>query len=174
MLRKSDAYLRPADCYDSAPINFQNLSNTQENQSEDILICHDLDNTIRWQPGERLHHLFEQRVDEFKKEQNTQHLAIDCIEGQLSYQALDERANQVARYLKLQNWGDGDVIGLLFDKSVYSYIAMLAVLKINAAYVPLDPIFPGNRIHYISSDASLKSILTVSQFETLALQADTS
>jgi len=174
MLRKSDAYLRPTDCYNSAPITFQSFSNTQENQSKNILICHDRDNTIRWQPGERLHHLFEQRVDEFKKEQNTQHLAIDCFEGQWSYQALDERANQVARYLKLQNWGDGDVIGLLFDKSVYSYIAMLAVLKIHAAYVPLDPIFPGNRIHYISSDASLKSILTVSQFETLALQADTS
>ncbi len=174
MLRKSDAYLQPADCYNPAPINFQSSSNTHANGSDNILICHERDNTIRWRPGDRLHHLFEQRVDEFKKEQNNRHLAIDCLEGQWSYQALDERANQVARYLKLQNLGDGDVIGLLFDKSVYSYIAMLAVLKIHAAYVPLDPIFPENRISYIANDASLKSILTLSQFEMLALEADTS
>jgi non-ribosomal peptide synthetase-like protein len=171
MSRKSDARLQLADCYDPASLILQGLVGNQENQPDNLLVCHEWDNTIRWQPGERLHHLFERRVDEFGRENNAQHLAVDSIEGQWSYQALDERANQVARYLKLQNWGDGDAIGLLFDKSVHSYVAMLAVLKVNAAYVPLDPIFPKNRITYISGDASLKSILTLSQFESLALES---
>ena len=171
MSKKSDAHLQPEESYDPASLILQGLVSNQENQPDNLLVCHEWDNTIRWQPGERLHHLFERRVDEFEKQNNTRHLAVDSIEGQWSYQALEERANQVARYLKLQNLGDGDVIGLLFDKSFHSYVAMLAVLKSHAAYVPLDPVFPGNRIAYIAGDANLKSILTLSQFESLAFKS---
>ncbi|HIO93667.1 MAG TPA: amino acid adenylation domain-containing protein [Leucothrix mucor] len=131
-----------------------------------ILVCEG-DHSIRWQAGERLHHLFEQRVDQYEAGSEAQHLAVDSVEGQWSYRQLDQRANQLARLLKIKGLASGDVIGLLFDKSVHSYIAMLAVLKIQAAYVPLDPAFPQDRIAYITADASLKMILTLSQYDAL-------
>ena len=133
-----------------------------------ILVCKDFSNEIRWRPGERLHHLFEYRCDQLSEACDTQHLAVDSTEGAWTYKELDERANQLARYLKDQGFGAGDVIGLLFDKSVHSYVSMLAVLKIHAAYVPLDPAFPEDRITFIASDAGLNSILTMSQYLPLS------
>jgi len=129
-----------------------------------ILVRNDSNNDIRWRPGERLHHLFESRCDQFSESGDTQHLAVDSMEGSWSYKELDKRANQLARYMKDQRLGAGDIIGLLFDKSVHSYISMLAVLKIHAAYVPLDPAFPVDRIAFIARDAGLNSILTMSQY----------
>jgi amino acid adenylation domain-containing protein len=137
-----------------------------------ILICEDFDNDIRWQPGERLHHLFEHRCDELSENGNAQHLAVDGTKGAWSYKELDQGANQLARYLKIKGLGAGDVIGLLFDKDVHSYVSMLAVLKIHAAYVPLDPAFPEDRIAFIAEDAALKSILTTSPYLQLTESSD--
>ena len=103
------------------------------NQPMNLLVCHEWDNTIRWHPGERLHHLFEHRCDQFSEDGEIKHLAIDSTEGTWTYSELDGRANQLARYLRLQGLGPGDIVGLLFDKSVNSYVSMLAVLKIHAA-----------------------------------------
>ena len=138
---------------------------------DNLLICHEWDNTVRWQAGERLHHLFEQRVDQFKLEANHQQLAVDSKNAQWTYQQLDEHANQLARYLLAKGIGAGDVIGLLFDKSEHSYAAMLAIQKINAIYIPFDPAFPEDRIAYICKDAEIKSILTLSQYTPLTRQA---
>ncbi len=55
----------------------------------------------------------------------------------------------MARYLIEQGIKSGDRVGLMFDKSVETYVALLAVLKINAAYVPLDAGFPTERIRFI-------------------------
>ena len=55
---------------------------------------------------------------------------------------LDARANQLARHLLRRGIGPGDRLALLFDDPVHAYVAMLAVLKAGAAYVPLDPGFP--------------------------------
>ena len=141
----------------------------QDHQVDNLLVCHDWDNTLRWKPGERLHHLFEQRVDQFLAHNDVEHLAVDSSEGTWTYAALDQQANQVARYLIRQGLGAGDIVGLLFDKSVYSYVSMLAVLKIHAAYVPLDPAFPEERIAYIAADAGFSSVLTLMQYQPLIL-----
>ncbi len=117
------------------------------------------DNRVRWAAGERLHHLFEQRCDELASD----HLAIDSDEGSLTYRELDQAANRLARYLIQEGLGAGDIIGLLFDRSNQSYISLLAVQKINAAYVPLDVGFPEDRISYIAEDASVSMILTLDQ-----------
>ena len=77
------------------------------------------------------------------------HLAVDAGDVTLTYGELDARANQLARHLLASGARAGDRIALLFDQAVHSYVAMLAVLKINAAYVPLDVGFPADRIAYI-------------------------
>ena len=123
-----------------------------------VLSC--ADSAVRWREGERLDHLFEQRCSRFE------HVpAVLTEEGPVSYRQLDCRANQVARYLIEQGVGAGDRVGLLFDKSVETYVAMLAILKINAAYVPFDPGFPAARIQGIVADARVKAIVSMSAFE---------
>ncbi|NVO24389.1 Pls/PosA family non-ribosomal peptide synthetase [Donghicola mangrovi] len=123
--------------------------------------------TPRWHHGERLHHLFEARVDAAPD-----NVAVRTAEGDITFADLDARANRLAHYLLAQGFGPGDVIALLFDRCAESYIAMLAVLKINAAYVPLDPVFPADRIAYIAGDAGVSAILTQSAFRCMARAAD--
>lgn len=130
-----------------------------------MLTCNTHDNAIRWKEGERLDHLFECRVDELEAEFGADHPAVDAEDGVTTFRELDNRANQVARYLRDRGLGSGDRIGLLFDKTVESYIAMLAVLKINAAYVPFDCSFPNDRIDFILEDAGVKAMLSLSAFE---------
>ncbi|HHY50704.1 MAG TPA: amino acid adenylation domain-containing protein, partial [Alphaproteobacteria bacterium] len=121
-------------------------------------------NAVRALPGERFEHLFEQRVDAVIAAGDSGKLAIDSTEAQLTFPELDARANQLARWLQGQGIGSGDHLALLFDKSIFSYIATLAVLKLQAAYVPLDQSFPADRIAFIAEDAGCKAILSISRY----------
>src|SRR5918997_1647880 len=128
--------------------------------TDHVLVCVQSDHTIRWRPGERLDHLFEDRCDRMH---HSGQLAVDTDETVLTYDQLDARANQLARYLLARGARPGDRIGLLLDSAVCSYIGMLAVLKINVAYVPLDAGFPPERLSYIVGDASVSMVLSRSR-----------
>ena len=127
-----------------------------------MLVCEGYDNSIRWRDGERLHHLFETRCDRLVREGKPDHLAVDAEGVRLSYVHLDERANQLARHLAQQGACAGDRIGLLFDGSEQMYVSMLAVLKLHAAYVPLDVGFPADRLAFIAQDAAVSMLVTIS------------
>ena len=94
-------------------------------------------------------------------------LAVDAGDIVLTYAQLDERANQLARHLLASGARPGDRIALLFDQPWRSYVAMLAVLKIHAAYVPLDAGFPSDRLQYIVEDATAAMVLTLSYLKDL-------
>jgi len=115
------------------------------------------DTALRWKEGERLHHLLQQACLQFGANE-----AIVTDEAMITYRDLDRRANQVGRYLLDQGIEPGDRVGLLFEKSVETYIALLAVMKVNAAYVPLDPGFPTGRIGFILADANVKAVVSMS------------
>ena len=117
------------------------------------------DSAVRWKEGERLHHLMEQACLRFGAND-----AVVTDQTVMTYRDLDKRANRVARYLIDQGIEPGDRVGLLFDKSVETYVALLAVMKVNAAYVPLDPGFPTERIGFILADASIRSVVSMSGF----------
>ena len=129
-----------------------------------MLICKHADNAIRWKEGERLDHLFEQRCDQLHAASNARPEAVITDDAVFTFRQLDDRANQVARFLLEQGLKSGDRIGLMFDKTVDTYVALLAVLKINAAYVPLDAGFPSERIGFILKDAEVKAIVSLSVF----------
>src|SRR6188474_1825146 len=112
-------------------------------------------NAVRWTPGERLNHLLEQACTRFATRE-----AVVTGDVVLTFRDLDRRANQVARYLVEQGIRPGDRVGLLFDKCAETYVAMLAVLKVNAAYVPLDAAFPAERVRFIIDDAEIKAIVS--------------
>jgi len=111
--------------------------------------------------GERLEQLFEEICDRIPAPGRTDALAVDAGATALRFDELDSRANQLARYLLAHGARPGDRIGLLFDEPVASYLGMLAVLKIHAAYVPLDVGFPAERMAYIAGDAGVRLVLSL-------------
>src|SRR5262245_47152258 len=96
----------------------------------------------------RLHHLFEQSA-----ERTPNQTALVCGSDRLSYAELDQRANRLAHHLAARGVGPGSRVGLLVERSVEAYAALLAVLKCGAAFVPLDSSFPADRIAFIAGDA---------------------
>src|SRR5262245_34780729 len=103
----------------------------------------------------RLHHLFEQSADRAPGQ-----VALVCGGERLTYADLDRRANRLAHHLIAGGVSPGSRVGLLVERSVEAYAALLAVLKCGAAFVPLDCSFPADRIAFIAEDAGLKVLLT--------------
>ncbi|MGF7210317.1 non-ribosomal peptide synthetase-like protein [Skermanella aerolata] len=139
---------------------------TIEYEPEKVLTCPGYDSTIRWRPGERLNHLFEQKCAQLQEENIADHLAISTDDVDLSYIDLNHQAEQLARFLVQRGLTPNDRVGLIFSKSVWTFIAMLAVMKANAVYVPLDPSFPKDRISFIAEDADIKLFLSMSTLRT--------
>ncbi|MFJ5070495.1 amino acid adenylation domain-containing protein [Kitasatospora sp. NPDC088556] len=79
----------------------------------------------------------------------------------LSYAALNERANRLAHLLLERGVGPGDVVALAMPRSAPLVVALLAVLKTGAAYLPVDPQYPAERIAYMLDDAAPAQVLTV-------------
>ncbi|MCC3777386.1 Pls/PosA family non-ribosomal peptide synthetase [Streptomyces sp. UNOB3_S3] len=88
--------------------------------------------------------------------------AVICDGRRLGYAELDRRANRLAHLLRARGAGEGSRVGILLDRSADCYTALLAVLKAGAAYVPLDPSFPADRLAFIAHDAELSDLVTAS------------
>ncbi|NQZ13118.1 MAG: amino acid adenylation domain-containing protein, partial [Algicola sp.] len=79
---------------------------------------------------------------------------------QISYQQLNEKANQLAHYLREQGVKPGVLVGLCINRSVEMVTTILAILKAGGAYVPIDPNYPQSRVDYMVTDSGIKLILT--------------
>jgi amino acid adenylation domain-containing protein len=78
----------------------------------------------------------------------------------LSYSELNERANQLAHYLKEQGVGPEVVVGVSQERSVDLIVSLLGVLKAGGAYLPLDPHYPAGRREYMAALAGAKLVLS--------------
>lgn len=104
--------------------------------------------------GCRLDQLFEKVVDSFQD-----NIAVIHNENEVSFKELNASANILARGLARRGLKHGDVVGLAVSRSIDLLVVMLAVLKLGAAYVPIDPSFPAERINQMVEDAGPKLIL---------------
>lgn len=82
----------------------------------------------------------------------------------LSYGELDRYTNQFAHYLQRLGIMQGDVVGLAIDRSMSLVVALLGIAKSGAAYLPLDPEYPSERISYMLSDSGAKLLITNQQY----------
>ena len=78
------------------------------------------------------------------------HTAVSADSADISYGELDARANQMARFFRARGVKPGDRVAVLLDRGVETYVALLALLKAGAAYVPLDANHPSDRIRFIA------------------------
>lgn len=108
------------------------------------------------------HAALHQRIAQ-RARQHPGQVAILCGDAELSYQKLNARAAQVAGYLRRLGIGREDRVAICMHRTPAMVIAMLAVWKAGAAYVPLDPQYPQERLRFLLEDASAKIVITESQ-----------
>jgi amino acid adenylation domain-containing protein len=82
-----------------------------------------------------------------------------------SYREVNDQANRLARRLVKSGVGAGSLVGIFLERSAEMVIALLGVLKAGAAYVPLDPAYPRERLKFLIEDASLSGIVTHSSIK---------
>ncbi|AFM18252.1 non-ribosomal peptide synthase/amino acid adenylation enzyme [Mycolicibacterium chubuense NBB4] len=87
-------------------------------------------------------------------------VAVICGAQSMSYRELDERSTRLAHLLIAQGAGPGRSVALLFPRSCEGIVAIVAVLKTGAAYVPIDPAHPSARIAFMVGDAAPVSAIT--------------
>ncbi|MFI5527221.1 amino acid adenylation domain-containing protein [Kitasatospora sp. NPDC051853] len=87
-------------------------------------------------------------------------VAVASADGALSYAELDDRANRLAHRLRALGVGRGDRVGVHLERGTALVVALLAILKADAAYVPLDPMHPAQRIAYLIADTGAAVVLT--------------
>jgi amino acid adenylation domain-containing protein len=105
-----------------------------------------------WEPAARL---FEKSV-----QLRPDAIAVVCKDEHFNYDGLNRRANQLASYLKNRGVAPEVPVGLCFERSVEALVGMLGVLKAGAAYVPLDPGLPAERLAFVLEDAQVTFLLT--------------
>jgi amino acid adenylation domain-containing protein len=87
-------------------------------------------------------------------------IAVASDAGRLTYAALEERSNQIARYLGALGVTPGDAVGIVAERSLLLPTALLGILKAGATYVSLDPADAPERLATIVGDAALGTIVT--------------
>jgi amino acid adenylation domain-containing protein len=88
--------------------------------------------------------------------------ALRYGETTLSYNDLDTRANRLAQALRTRGVGRGQRVGLCVERGADMLAAVLGILKAGAAYVPLDPMFPQERLRFMAEDAELALLVSTS------------
>ncbi|MEU2452099.1 amino acid adenylation domain-containing protein [Streptomyces sp. NPDC012765] len=119
------------------------------------LVLHGFNATERPTPEVSVPALFELQAAE-----RPDAVALVCGEESLTYRALDERANRLARELVRRGVGPETVVGVALPRTADLVAALLAVLKAGGAYLPIDPKYPSRRLEHILADARPKLVLT--------------
>ena len=87
---------------------------------------------------------------------------IACVDGgeSISYADFNARANRLARYLRRLGTQRGDLVGVMIERSTDMLVALYAVHKCGAAYVPLDPEYPRDRLEHMITDSGARLVIT--------------
>lgn len=90
-------------------------------------------------------------------------VAIQFNDSLITYKDLIKRVNKLSNYLLSNNIKQNSNIGILTSRNIDSIIGILAIIKINCTYVPIDPIYPIDRINYMINNSEINTILTTDE-----------
>ena len=109
-----------------------------------------------------IHFLFEEQA-----ERNPNKVAIIACDRTLTYRELNEEANRIAHSLIKRGVGVGDIVAFALPRKSYLISTMLGILKSGAAYLPIDPDYPQDRIEYMLSDSGAKLLISENNIKKL-------
>jgi amino acid adenylation domain-containing protein len=134
----------------------QNISSLPMlSERERTQILYEWNDTRTEYPSACAHELFEQQVA-----RHPDAIALVYNRQQLSYRELNQRANQVAHYLRKRGVGPEALVGVCLERGPEMLIALLGVWKAGGAYVPLDREYPKERLSFMLRDTEAKVLLT--------------
>ncbi|NNC07214.1 amino acid adenylation domain-containing protein, partial [Corallococcus exiguus] len=117
------------------------------------------DTRVDFPAGATVHHLFESQV-----ERTPEAIALQFEDRRLTYAQLEARANQLAHHLRAHGVGPETLVGVCMERSLEMVVALLGVLKAGAAYVPLDPATPAERLAGMLEDTAAPVLLVQERF----------
>jgi len=125
-----------------------------EKEKKEILV--DFNNTKTQYPKDKtIYKLFEEQV-----ERTPDNIAVVYKNHKLTYKELNEKANSLARSLKEKRVMADSIVGIMAEGSVEMMIGILGILKSGAAYLPIDPKYPADRIDYMLKDSKTRILLS--------------
>ncbi|MBH8561815.1 amino acid adenylation domain-containing protein [Nostoc sp. CENA67] len=145
--------------------------------SEENQLLKEWNNTQNDYPQDQCIHQF----IEVQAEKIPHAIAVVFEEQYLTYQELNQKANQLAHYLQKRGVGPEVLVGICVERSLEMIVGILGILKAGGAYVPLDPAYPQERLTFMLEDANLALLLTQqrlqewlpqNQHQTIYLDAD--
>lgn len=117
------------------------------------------DTTVDYAKDKFIHSMFEDQA-----KLTPEAVALICGDERISYAELNTRANQLASYLREIGIGRGSIVGICLERSVNMIVGLIGILKAGAAYLPLDPEYPMERIAFMFTDAKASALLTEEKF----------
>ncbi|MEO1373245.1 MAG: amino acid adenylation domain-containing protein [Cyanobacteria bacterium J06635_10] len=102
-----------------------------------------------------IHQLFEEQVDK-----TPDAIAVVFENQQLTYEQLNQTANQLAHHLQTLGVGPEVLVGICVERSIEMVVGLLGILKAGGAYVPLDPSYPQERLNYMLTDSGVQVLVT--------------
>ncbi len=134
----------------------QNLSILPKSERQKILV--EWNQTQRNYPLEKtLPQLIEAQVAT-----TPDNVAVIFEEQKLTYQELNQKANQLAHYLRKLGIKPDTLVGICVERSLEMVVGLLGILKAGGAYVPIDPEYPDERLSYMIADSQVEVLLTQS------------
>ena len=128
------------------------ISNTEKNK-----ILYEFNDTKMEYPKDKtITELFEEQVEKTPND-----VAVVFEDNKLTYKEVNEKANQLARYLREEkNIKPNDIVGVMLPRSIELISTLIGVLKSGACYIPIDPTYPEKRIEYMLENSDAKFLLT--------------
>lgn len=127
------------------------------------------DTAVEYPQNKTMHQLFEEQV-----ERTPDHIAVVFENKQLTYNELNQQANQLARTLQAEGVQTGQFVGIMVERSLEMVVGIFGILKAGGAYVPIDPEFPEERIRFTLEDSQVKCLLLQSHLQAPVSFAGTS
>ncbi|MGL5076750.1 MAG: non-ribosomal peptide synthetase, partial [Waterburya sp.] len=124
------------------------------------------DNQAEYPVDKSIHVLFEEQVAK-----TPEAVAVEFNHQQLTYEQLNEQANQLARCLQNLGLATGEFVGIYQKRSLNFLISILAVLKAGGVYLPIDCTYPSERIEYMLSNSQVRFLLLDSQCTKIILNS---
>ncbi|MEM7345612.1 MAG: amino acid adenylation domain-containing protein, partial [Chloroflexota bacterium] len=144
------------------------LTHLAENPSQSIATINLLTSTekhqlfVEWNqtnhiyPKDRLVH----QLVEVQAQDNPDALALVHESEKLTYDQLNRQANQIANYLQIRGAGPEQIIAVCMNRSPQMIAVLLGIFKTGAAYLPIDPAYPPDRITFMVSDSDARMLVT--------------
>ncbi|MGL4858165.1 MAG: non-ribosomal peptide synthetase, partial [Enterobacteriaceae bacterium] len=105
-------------------------------------------------------------------QQSHSHPAVIFENSILTYNQLNQRSNQLAHYLSTQGVGAESLVAVCMERSLEMVIGLLAIIKAGAAYIPLDPDYPSERLQYMLQDSEATLLLVQQKYQQRLPQSD--